>query len=64
MLRSYQQQLGFAIETIDIDTDPILRERFNTEVPVVEVNGKVRFKGVINPALFERLLQGESRSAR
>jgi hypothetical protein len=30
-------------------------------VPVVAVNGKVRFRGVVNPALLERLLRAESR---
>lgn len=61
LLKPYQQRLRFAIEEVDIDADPALRERYNTEVPVVAVNGKVRFKGVINPVLLERLLQAESR---
>ena len=30
-------------------------------VPVVAVDGKVRFKGVVNPVLLERLLLAESR---
>ncbi len=61
LLKEYQRQLGFSIEAIDIDEDPVLRERFNTEVPVVEVDGKVRFKGVVNPVLLERLLEAEGR---
>lgn len=63
LLKSYQRDLGFTIETIDVDADPELRERFNTEVPVVAVDGKIRFKGVVDPVLLERLLQGESRAA-
>jgi glutaredoxin len=63
LLKAYQRRLRFAIEAVDIDGDPDLRERFNTEVPVVEVNGKVRFKGVVNPVLFERLMQAESRES-
>jgi hypothetical protein len=30
-------------------------------VPVVAVDGKVRFRGVVNPALLERLLIAEGR---
>jgi glutaredoxin len=61
LLKGYQRRLRFAVEEIDIDGDPVLRERYNTTVPVVEVNGKVRFKGAINRVLFERLLLAESR---
>ena len=61
LLKDYQRRLRFSIEEIDIDGDPVLRERFNTEVPVVEVDGKVRFKGVVNPILLERLFEAESR---
>ena len=55
-------RFGFAIEEVDIDNDPDLTAKFNTEVPVVAVNGKVRFRGVVNPALLERLLVAESRN--
>jgi glutaredoxin len=54
-----QQQLlthGIVPECIDIDADPDLRERFDTCVPVVEINGKIRFRGRINPLLLRRLL--------
>jgi hypothetical protein len=30
-------------------------------VPVVTVNGKVRFRGVVNPHLLKRLLRAEAR---
>jgi glutaredoxin len=61
VLREYQQQHGFTIETVDVDSDPALLEQFNESVPVVTVNGKVRFKGVVNPVLLERLLLAERR---
>ena len=35
---------------------PNLVAQFDTEVPVVALNGKVRFRGVVNPALLDRLL--------
>ena len=62
MLRDYRKRFGFAIEEIDVDSDPALVDAYGLTVPVVALNGKVRFKGVINPALLERLLTAESRS--
>jgi hypothetical protein len=41
---------------IDIDGDPVLVERFTTCVPVVEVDGKVRFRGRVNEVLLRRLI--------
>ena len=46
------------LETIDIDDDPQLVERFGTTVPVVEVDGRVRFQGCVNEALLRRLIEG------
>ena len=60
LLKDYQRRFGFAIEEVDIDADPALRARFDTMVPVVAVGGKVRFKGVVNTVLLDRLLEAES----
>jgi glutaredoxin len=60
ILRDQQRRYGFAIEEVDIDADPTLVAQYDTQVPVVAVNGKVRFRGVVNPALLERLLRVES----
>lgn len=46
------------IREIDIDTDPELRKRFDTEVPVVEFDGMVRFKGCVSVLLLRRLIEG------
>ncbi|GAC1463824.1 MAG: hypothetical protein NVSMB9_01720 [Isosphaeraceae bacterium] len=62
LLRRYQRNHGFSIEEIDVDTDPTLAERYNTEIPVITIDGKVRFRGIVNPALFERLLIAEGRN--
>jgi glutaredoxin len=62
LLKEYQARFGFAIEEVDIDSDPDLVAKYNTEVPVVAVNGQVRFRGVVNPALLDRLLLAESRN--
>src|SRR5262249_43609868 len=47
---------GFSLETIDVDTDAELAARHGEEVPVVVVNGRVRFRGGVNPVLLDRLL--------
>src|SRR5438477_835923 len=62
LLRDYQARFRFAIEAVNIDGEPDLVAQFNTEVPVVAVDGKVRFRGVVNPALLERLLLAETRN--
>jgi glutaredoxin len=59
VLKDAQHRFGFTIEEVDVDGDPNLVARFDTEVPVVALNGKVRFRGVVNPALLDRLLLAE-----
>src|SRR5262245_3806415 len=63
LVDDYQRRHGFRVETVDVDSDPELASKYGLSVPVVAVNGKVRFKGVVNPVLFERLLLAESRGA-
>lgn len=46
------------LEEVDIDTDPELRRRFGSMVPVIEFDGKIRFKGKIDPILLRRLIEG------
>ncbi len=46
---------GFAVKLIDIDSNPELRERYDVVIPVVEIDGKERFRGRINPVLLRRL---------
>ncbi len=59
LLKDFQRGHGFQIAEVDIDADPELAAKYGNEVPVVAVNGKVRFRGVVNPALLERLLAAE-----
>jgi glutaredoxin len=49
-------QHGLRPEIVDIDTDPALSEQFDTCVPVVEIDGKVRFRGRVSAVLLRRLL--------
>jgi len=48
---------AFHLEVVDIDADPALVERHGLQVPVVTVNGKLRFRGQVNPVLLERLFR-------
>lgn len=41
---------------VDIDANPELRERYNLCVPVVEIDGKERFRGRVNEMLLTRLI--------
>src|SRR5437764_148097 len=55
-----RRRYGFALDALDVDGDAALRERFGLLVPVVAVNGKVRFRGGVNAVLLERLLRAEA----
>jgi glutaredoxin len=57
-LEQAQRQHGFALRQVAVDQDPELVSRYGSTVPVVMINGLVRFRGMINPVLFKRLLRG------
>jgi glutaredoxin len=50
-------EFGITPTVVDIDTDPNLRERFNTSVPVVEINGRLMFRGRVEPKLLRRIVR-------
>ncbi len=56
---------GLQPRNVDIDTDPSidkhLREQFDTCVPVVEIEGKIRFRGKIEPRLLRRIVSHHER---
>jgi glutaredoxin len=47
---------GLAPQLIDIDDDPALVEQFDTCVPVVKIDGRIRFRGRVDPLLLRRML--------
>jgi glutaredoxin len=55
--RAMLQAEGFRVREVDVDGDPALRERHGECVPVVEIDGKVRFRGRVNRVLLRRLLR-------
>jgi glutaredoxin len=60
--RQLLERHGLAPTCIDIDGDAALRERFNTCVPVVEMGGRIRFRGAVHPLLLQRLVRKEFRA--
>jgi len=64
ILKKYQKTFNLNIDLVDVDTDPTLVELHGLTVPVVSIEGKVRFKGIVNPVLLERLLSAESQRLR
>ncbi len=54
---------GLDPRLIDIDAEPWLRDQFNECVPVVEIDGKIRFRGRVDPMLLRRLLTGGTADA-
>jgi hypothetical protein len=55
-LDSMRSRHGFTLETIDVDSSAELASLYGTCVPVVTVNGAVRFRGAVNPVLLQRIL--------
>lgn len=50
---------GISPREVDIDQQEELRARFGECVPVVAIDGKVRFRGHVSPVLLRRLLARE-----
>lgn len=44
------------ISTVDISEDPQLTRQFGESIPVVMLDGRVRFRGEVNPALLQRIV--------
>lgn len=55
-LEQAQPHYGFTLRQVDVEDDPELVRDYGECVPVVTIDGKVRFRGRINRVLLERLL--------
>lgn len=53
------QQHGLAVEVVDIDQDADLLAQYNECVPVVHIEGKLRFRGRVDVRLLRRILAHE-----
>ena len=63
-LEAERRKLGFALGYVDIAGNPDLMRQFGEWVPVVEVAGKVRFRGAVNSVLWRRLMAGLQAAGR
>ena len=54
--RQILERHGVEPTSVDIDADAALRERFDECVPVVEIDGRIRFRGRVDPILLRRIL--------
>jgi glutaredoxin len=62
-LRSQERSWPLVVSSVNIDKDPQLEEAYGNCVPVVLINGKLRFRGQINPVLWKRLIIKELKHA-
>ncbi len=53
------QRFGLCPDCVDIDADAELKARFDHCVPVVEIDGRIRFRGRINEVLLRRVLNAD-----
>jgi glutaredoxin len=56
-LEQARRHYSFALRQVDIDSDAQLVSEYGECVPVVVINGRVRFRGVVNRVLLRRLLE-------
>ena len=56
-LEAERAGVDFDLTTIDIDRDEEAKRLYDLEVPVVGIDGRVRFRGRINAVLLRRALR-------
>jgi glutaredoxin len=55
-----RRQTEFELEVLDIDDDPVLRDRYNEEVPVIAIDGRTLFHGRVDESAFLARLKRSS----
>jgi len=56
VLEQAQQRVSFDLRLIDIGGNEELEGLYGLEIPVVVIDGQVRFRGHVNPVLLRRQL--------
>jgi glutaredoxin len=51
------QRYPLTLRQVDVDGEPSLVEQHGEHVPVVVIDGQVRFRGIVNAVLLERILR-------
>ena len=59
-LLAWQSIYQFVLRAEDVDTNSDWAVKYGQCVPVVEINGKVRFRGHVNDVLLRRLLDAKA----
>ena len=59
-LEAERAGVGFDLTIVDIDRDEGAKRLYDLEVPVVSIDGRVRFRGVVNAVLLRRALRAAS----
>jgi glutaredoxin len=59
-LRALRDELGFALDEVDISGDPELEERYREWLPVVEIDGERAFVYYVDPPALARKLSAQS----
>jgi glutaredoxin len=57
-LQKAAKTYGFHLSALDVDSDPKLAAQYSNDVPVILIDGKVRFRGIVSEVLLHRLLRG------
>jgi glutaredoxin len=60
-LEAARRRYGFRLSAADVDSNSQWQREHGEHVPVVTVNGRVRFRGRVNAVLLARLLRAEGR---
>jgi glutaredoxin len=56
-LEAERAGVDFELTILDIDLDEEQKRLYGLEVPVVSIDGRVRFRGTVNPVLLRRTLR-------
>jgi glutaredoxin len=59
--RETLERHSIVVTAIDIDLDPELREKYNECVPVIWIDGRERYRGLVDERLLKRLLEAGPR---
>lgn len=57
VLKRFQGRYGFTLEARNVDGSAELAREYSDCVPVVTINGQVRFRGGVNEVLLGRMLR-------
>jgi len=56
-LKPLLERRAIDFQRLNVDSSPVLRERFGSRVPILEINGKVAAEGRVIPAELEQRLE-------